>query len=183
MRTHVGRGAGAFIEPKLFTAEKLAWVCSPWISQAFVPRLVDLAKKGVEVRVITSELEENKEALKVMRDSIKPPKDFLGRIKKDWVRPSLDYLILKKDQPLIHAKMYIVDESYAVVGSANFTEHGFYHNIEYVIIFEGEEVERIMEDYATLWKLYMELGETGVKEVTEPVPSKFLEKILKKIRG
>lgn len=184
MRTHVGRGAGAFIEPRLFTAEKLAWICSPWISSAFAQRLVDLAKKGVEVRIITSDLEDNREALKILRDAVKPQKDFLGRIKKDWIRPSLDYLILKSEegQPLVHAKIYVIDESYAVVGSANCTESGFYRNIEYVIVFEGEEVERIMEDYATLWKLYMDLGETAVKEYTEAKPSKLLEKILSKIR-
>jgi len=184
MRTHVGRGAGAFIEPRLFTAEKFAWVCSPWISPSFAQRMVDLAKKGVEVRIITSEVEENKEMLKILKESVKPPKDFLGRVKKDWVRPSIDYLILRSevDQPLVHAKIYVVDGEYAVTGSANCTESGFYHNIEHIIIFDSpEEVERIEEDFAVLWKLYMELGETAVKEYTEPMPSKLLGALLSKI--
>jgi len=190
MKTHVGRGAGAFIEPKLFTAERTAWVCSPWLSPPFAQRLTSMAKKGVEVRVITSDDSINHDSLKILRDAAKPERDLLGRVKKDWKPPSLDYLIIKTGKPeaaergiLVHAKMYVVDSMYAVTGSANCTEAGFYHNLEHLLIFEApEEVEQIEEDFATLWKLYREQGESVVKEYYEPLPSRILSSILERIK-
>ncbi|GEM_PF-1228438 len=190
MKTHVGRGAGAFIEQWLFTAEKTAWVCSPWISPAFAQKLMAMARKGVEVRIITSDHSLNAESLRIIKEAAKPEKDFLGRIKKDWKSPTLDYLIIRtpseKDHEagiLVHAKMYLVDSEYAVVGSANCTESGFYRNLEHLVIFEGsEEVAWIEEDFVTLWKLYMEQGESVVKEYHEPLPSRMLSGIMERIR-
>jgi len=60
VKTYTGRGAGVFIENQVLTAKEKIYVCSPWISKKYAEKLVQLAKSGVEVKIITSEAEENK---------------------------------------------------------------------------------------------------------------------------
>ena len=175
MRTYVGRGAGAFIENQFFAAPKTKFllVCSPWISPKYAARIVDMARRGINVKVITSDSPEpnHQAALRVFDDFAKPPRDWLGRIPKDWTPPPIE--ILKVKERFIHAKVY-VKEGYAVVGSANLTESGLWQNAEYIVIFEGEEAEQIISDFETLYNLYK------TEEITEKVGS---VSITRKISG
>ena len=166
MKTYVGRGAGAFIENQFFAAPKTTFllICSPWISPTYAKRIVEAARKGATVKIITSDSPElnHQEALKIFDDFAKPPRDWLGRIPKDWAPPSIE--ILKVKERFIHAKIYAKDE-YAVVGSANLTESGLWKNAEHIVIFEGEEAEQIVSDFETLYNLYK------TEEITEKVGS------------
>ena len=160
MRTYVGRGAGAFIENQFFAAPKTTFllICSPWISPKYAQYLIDFARRGMDVRVITGDSRENQETLKLFEQSTKPPRDWLGRIPKDWSPPPLDIIVVHEYS--IHAKIY-AKEGYAVVGSANLTETGLWKNAEHIVIFEGEEAEQIINDFATLYQLYKERPPEG----------------------
>jgi len=165
LKTYVGRGAGAFIENQFFAAPKTAFllVCSPWISPKYAQRLIDFARKGINIKIITGDSELNQETLRLLQNATKPPRDWLGRIPKDWTPPSLDIIVINEHS--IHAKIY-VKEGYAVVGSANLTESGLWKNAEHIVIFEGEEAEQIIADFETLYQLYKEQPlEEGPSEV------------------
>ena len=64
--------------------------------------------------------------------------------------PRLNIKVSRK--AFVHSKMYIVDGSYAVVGSANLTKSGLWENIETVTIYrDPEEVEEVKRDYLKIW--------------------------------
>jgi phosphatidylserine/phosphatidylglycerophosphate/cardiolipin synthase-like enzyme len=155
METYVGRGAGAHIEKELFSAKDYALICSPWISSEFAKRIVQMVERGVQVRVITSNKKagDTEKTLEILKDFAKPPRDLLGRVKKDWAPPPFDYKII--DEKFVHAKIYTVDGKYAITGSANLTESGLWHNVEHIVIMKNPlEVEKIENDYEHLWSFY-----------------------------
>ena len=89
----------------------------------------------------------------LLREAVKPERDFFRRTKKDWTRPSLDYKVIKRD--FVHAKIYVVDGRIAMVGSANLTYSGLWNNIEHLLITQTqEEVEMIEGDFDKLWNSY-----------------------------
>ena len=188
--TFTGKGAGAFIENALKSAIRTVHIVSPWISPEYAKLLVSLAKKGVEVWILTSDSPEkfHQESLAILlkgkikvirrRDPVKtflpiglgaavgflggPLGSILGaicgcavgyywglsRIVK--VNPKLNIKISRK--AFVHSKIYIIDGSYAVVGSANLTHAGLWENIETVTIYrDPEEVEEVKKDYLKLW--------------------------------
>ena len=54
-----------------------------------------------------------------------------------------------------HAKMYIIDNKIAIIGSVNFSESYFWNNIEYLLILdESEIVNQVINDYDKLWNSY-----------------------------
>jgi len=180
LRTYVGRGAGAFIENQFFAAPKTTFllICSPWISPKYAQHIIDLARRGIQVRIITGDSAQNKAALDLFNEFTKPPRDWLGRIPKDWTPPPID--ILKVKEHSIHAKIYAM-EGYAVVGSANLTENGLWQWAEHIVIFEGEEAEQIVNDFSTLYHLHKQRAEEEVVEEIKGITEK-LSGVFKKIR-
>jgi len=184
VRTYAGRGVGAFIENQLFASQTpFILVCSPWISPTYAHRLMQAAYRGVNVMIITSDSPEpnHQQSLQLLTSYITPPRDWLGRPKKDWVPPPLQLLIVR--ERFIHAKLYVVD-GYAVAGSPNLTEAGLYHNVEHVTIFEGEEAEKLVEDFRQLWALYHERAAQEVAQAPTPVQKAFgvLESIIQRFK-
>ncbi|RLI28276.1 hypothetical protein DRO58_02500 [Candidatus Bathyarchaeota archaeon] len=52
----------------------------------------------------------------------------------------------------IHAKIYVIDDEYAVTGSANLTYEGMWKNTEHITVYEtAEEVMRVKSDFIHLW--------------------------------
>lgn len=104
---------------------------------------MNLSKKGIEVRLITSKVDYNIKSLELL---------------KACENPSLLYLVLDKENEktvFIHAKIYLIDQKYAVSGSANLTFSGFNTNVESLSIAETElEVQQIERDFMNLWLKY-----------------------------
>jgi len=166
LKTYVGRGVGAHFLNELLLSNKYVYVVSRWISPGYAERLVNMAKQGVEVKIITSDDKEkhHQKALKMLKDSLKPPRLLLIR-RTDWIPPNMELGIIR--QQYLHVKMYVFDDKMAVVGSANMTEHGLWNNIEHIVVFtEPEEIETIKQDFHKLWKLYTESRETAVEVTT-----------------
>ena len=111
----------------------------------------------------------------LLKQAVKQPKDFLGRTKKDWIRPALDYKVIKRD--FIHAKIYIVDGELGMAGSPNLTYSGLWNNIEHLMISENLQEARMIEnDYEQLWASYG--GDMTVDEHVSAV-----DKIWNRIKG
>ena len=127
------------------------------MSPSYAKRLLLLLNMGAKVRVITSDSEKKDKEGNTTRDllkqAVRQPKDLLGRTKKDWIRPALDYKVIKRD--FIHAKIYVVDGELAMAGSPNLTYSGLWNNIEHLVISENAyEAKMIENDYERLWTSY-----------------------------
>jgi len=138
MKTYCGSTAGSLIEPILWNAQESVWITSPWIGKYYAEKLASLAEKGVEVRVITCNIDYNKESLAILRAH-------------NHLRVFL--LVLDKDEvAFIHSKIYIVDKKHAISGSANLTNSGLNYNVESLNIAKDEnEFQQLEMDFMRLW--------------------------------
>lgn len=64
-----GRRIGRVIEPALRRAGRRLWVATPFLSPEYARLLVEKAGAGVDVRLVTSDSPENREALRILRRS------------------------------------------------------------------------------------------------------------------
>jgi hypothetical protein len=121
--TKTSHELGKYIEPILFNAKNSLDILCPFISPTYAKKLVELANKGVKVRIITwmpkkedKEHSFQRESLKILKENMK-----------------LENLLVKiEDKPevkMVHAKTYIVD-NIVVTGSFNLTESAFHGNLE-----------------------------------------------------
>lgn len=166
MRSYAGRAVGAHFANDIFLAKDYVYIVSRWISPENASKLVDMARSGIEVKILTSDDKEknHQEALKILKEALKPPK--LAFLKKSsWTPLNMELGIIREEY--LHVKMYIWDDAKAVVGSANFTNRGLWHNIEHIVVFEDpNEVQAIKRDFHALWKLYTEDKETAREIIT-----------------
>jgi len=132
--------AEKYFEP-IFNAKKRVWVCSPWISKSYVERLYDLSRKNVEVRIVTSDDEYNKATYSYLSQLLS--KDSKSR------STNFDVHFIKKE--VVHSKIYVVDDVYAITGAVNFTFTGLTKQTNNFTVFEGQEVEPIIKDFTRLW--------------------------------
>ena len=79
-RSYTGRDAGRIIEPLLRDAQRRIWVSSPYISPEYAALLVEKHRRGVDVRVVTSDAPSNAEALQVLSQGFIVKKDYLPAI-------------------------------------------------------------------------------------------------------
>ena len=135
---YAGTNAGKYIEEQFFDAKKSAFVCAPWISEEYVARMKRMADNGVDVKIITQDNWKNTDTTDSIRDSMPPD----------------SYRIFPKKGGLIHTKLYIIDGSYAVFGSANFTKAALWgQNHELVTISDSTTEAKTIEDmFFRLWK-------------------------------
>ena len=138
MKTYSGPTAGSNIEPVLRNARKSIWIISPWLGKEYAKQLAFLSQKGIEVRIVTSNVDYNNKSLEVFKAS---------------ENPNLIPLVLDKEKvAFIHSKIYIVDKVHAITGSANLTYSGLNSNIESLSIAETkEEVQQIEMDFMRIW--------------------------------
>ena len=119
----------------------MAWVCSPRISKFYAEKLYDLSRKGVEVRISTSDDIYNSDTFSYLSQ-------LLPRGSKSK-SINFDVHFIKKE--LVHSKIYVIDENYAVTGAVNFTYTGLQKQTNNFVIAENEEVEPIIKDFMKLW--------------------------------
>jgi len=138
MKTYCGSTAGSLLEPMLWNAQESIWVISPWIGKYYAEKLVSFVEKGVEVRIITSNVDYNKESLAIF---------------KAYDNQRLFLLVLDKNKvAFIHSKIYIVDKKHAISGSANLTNSGLNYNVESLNISKNlDEAQQLEMDFMRLW--------------------------------
>ncbi len=110
-------------------------MCSPWISKAYAERLYDLSRRGIEVRIVTSDDTYNADTY-----------SYLSQLSQTT---NFDVHFVRKEA--VHSKIYVVDDKYAVTGAVNFTYTGLNKQTNNFTIAENEEVEPIIKDFMRLW--------------------------------
>jgi hypothetical protein len=138
MKTYCDYNAGSQIEPVLWNARESVWIISPWLGKDYAKRLASLSQKGIEIRIITSNVDFNIDSLEIFKAS---------------ENTNLRLMVLDKDKvAFIHAKIYIIDNKYGFSGSANLTYSGLNSSVENLSISEtNEEVQKIRNDFMNLW--------------------------------
>lgn len=242
---YTGRDCGKIIEPLLQKAKKRIWVATPYISEEYASLLALKAREGVEVRVLTVDLSENRKAIAQLRSGARqqvmqqrsvplliiavlmlvlsivstlfetvfrgllviPLYVFkamcelllLIRYWYAWIGVTVatvvvmivtnsisvesalnihtflaivvliamciaeiirrkhvveelrvDLRVVPKSK-FVHSKILIVDDI-GIIGSANLTKAGLWHNIETIAIFSGEEIKKVEEAFNNVWK-------------------------------
>ena len=143
MKAYLDAGAGSKITPLLWNAKKSAWIISPWIGKDYAEKLAFLSQSGVDVRIITSNDPFNMDSIAILETA---------------KNAHLNFLVLDKNNEkstFIHSKLYIVDGSYGVSGSANLTYSGLNTNVESLSITETpEEVKELEHNFMKTWLKY-----------------------------
>lgn len=137
MRNYVDRCTGRYIHARLNNAEKSAWICTPYIDKKYAEILISLAKSNVEVKLIAT----NRQTGFYLRNYVtsqSPPPNF-----KALIPTGTDF---------VHAKLYIIDDEYAIDGSVNLTANGLWNQPNYVHIHESKEEINIVKDtFNRIW--------------------------------
>jgi HKD family nuclease len=138
MKTYSGPNAGSTLEPLLWNARKVIWLISPWLGKDYAKQLASLSQQGIEVRIITSNVNYNGDSLEILKSN---------------ENPNLILLVVDKQKVgFIHSKIYIVDNNKAICGSANLTYSGLNSNVESLSIAENEnEIQQIEHDFMRIW--------------------------------
>tara|TARA_Y100001934_G_scaffold240100_1_gene294187 strand:- start:45 stop:1334 length:1290 start_codon:yes stop_codon:yes gene_type:complete len=148
--SYMGKQSGKYIEKQFFTATKSAHVCSPWISKQYVEKMVLMASKGVDIKIITQDVQYNTDTTDLIRNHAF---DSLFQSQLARAKRHFHYRIIPKSAAgFIHVKQYIVDGNYAVSGSANFSKSGLWRNQESITIYEGMSNAQVVEEqFDRLW--------------------------------
>ena len=120
-------------------------ICSPYISQGpvrtLVSALTERGRRDASVHILTDIS---------LPNIVGGASDLTALLYLQEHLPNVRVSYL----PRVHAKVYVVDREYAVIGSANWTEGGAARNYEYAVrVKEPSVVERIhadISDYAAL---------------------------------
>ncbi|MFW9939415.1 MAG: phospholipase D family protein [Candidatus Thorarchaeota archaeon] len=135
---------------KLFqSAQKSIKICSPFIDwngfRYFKDILISKAKKKVNIQILSREIEKQKNFYKFQE---------LERIytffKDNFLTPFVDirnYYFETEDKRLassIHAKLIIIDNERAYVGSGEIRENSFKKNLEIGVILSGKKIEKFV---------------------------------------
>ena len=64
----MGTKSGKYIEKQFFDAQKSAYVCSPWISKKYVEKMVIMASKGIDIKIITQDVRYNTDTTDLIRN-------------------------------------------------------------------------------------------------------------------
>jgi len=155
MRTISGTDSGTYLMPKIESARTRIWVCSPWIGEEYAKKLVQLNNGNVEVRIITSNVDYNLPILSI----------FKSITNRNFYYTILEQNPDDKSRVFVHSKIYIVDDSFAITGSANLTFSGMNKNVETINLHENyEEVQKIEREFMKLW-MDLEHKKTDISNV------------------
>jgi len=152
METHIGKGVGEYIQKELFAASEQILISTPLISYSLGEKLIEMIKKGVKIKIITSETDVND-----YKKSIEQLRKFSKNVNTHDASLQIK-IVSSRVVPLIHAKIYIIDNKCAITGSANLTEDSFFSYPEYaVIIREPDRILQIQKDFQNLWDMYSDM--------------------------
>jgi cardiolipin synthase len=109
-----------------------------WITQAYLlppeelaSTLTDAVKRGVDVRIVVPGFSDSKLVLHASHSEY-------DALLKGGIR------LIESKEALLHAKTALIDDSLAIIGSANLDYRSFLHNNEVTAVVIGEETARRM---------------------------------------
>lgn len=112
----------------LFRADRRFWIATPYFipDETLVKALVIAAHRGVDVRVVVPHRSNH-----LIADVVAAP--FLRQLAAEGVK------VHRYKPGMMHAKAVLVDESIAMVGSANFDMRSLFLGYELALFFSGAE--------------------------------------------
>ena len=142
------------INRELSKAQQEILICSPWITY-IVDELSNFKKKDgkkINIKIITRLIKEDIEKGVTDLDKFRVLKDVFGA----EIRYNND----------LHAKMMIIDNSIAIISSANLTKKGLYANYEAGVCLKDKSmIEKITLFFDDVWKESKPLTEQSIKNV------------------
>jgi phosphatidylserine/phosphatidylglycerophosphate/cardiolipin synthase-like enzyme len=145
--THMGQGIGKYIKNEISNATNYVKICTPNISHSLCEELFPKLDKGLRIKIITSDI--------ITGEKDSPQAKSLAKkiIKEKKNGSNLEYKTISTfDIPMIHAKIFIIDNKCAIIGSANFTENSFQNFVEFILITRDVDVIKMIEDdYDEFW--------------------------------
>ena len=151
METHIGVGVGEYIEKEFSDAKESIRLSTPTLTLSLTKKILSIAEKGVKIRIITSPRinPESEESNVLIRKSIK-----IGNEKNQSLKIE-HKVVSNKTLPMVHVKLYVIDEKIVIFGSPNLGEVHFWKYAEYIwILREPELVNTAKKDYNKLWSLF-----------------------------
>jgi hypothetical protein len=150
---------GTYFYDDVMNAKKSIYICSPWISFSYIEKLVTCAKKGISIKIITSDQKKNMKTVEALNNHIE--------------QHNFDFCIAKD----FHSKFFIIDGETAIDGSANFTRVGLFKQQNNITIFyDPKDIVRLSKTFAKIWKhngnkTIIDQGfSDNPKPITEPKP-------------
>tara|TARA_A100001037_G_C14944199_1_gene541985 strand:- start:18 stop:548 length:531 start_codon:yes stop_codon:yes gene_type:complete len=151
METHIGVGVGEYIQKEFENAKESIWIASPTLTLPQTKKILKLSENGIKIRIITSPrvTPETEEC------NILIQKSFQSK-KKDNHSYQIEHKIVNnKEIPMMHVKLFIIDEKIAIIGSPNLGESHFWNYAEYIWILDQTDlVETAKNDYNKLWSSF-----------------------------
>ncbi len=107
-----------------FLAQKNIYIVTPYFApdQAMMDALIVAKHRGVDITIVVPNMSDHK-ILDIARNG------FLRELQDEGI-----HIYFYKNR-MLHAKLIIVDDSFAVMGSCNFDERSFFYNYESVSFF------------------------------------------------
>lgn len=131
---------------KLFEcSEESIYICSPFLEwngfDAFLPILLSKAKKGVDIKIISRQIDKN-DFQSRFQDIKKVNDHFINNFSKVQIRNyhyhSNNYVISST-----HAKFIVCDNNIAYIGSGELRNNSFEKNFELGVIIQGKKAKQL----------------------------------------
>tara|TARA_Y100001936_G_C15964315_1_gene607397 strand:+ start:161 stop:691 length:531 start_codon:yes stop_codon:yes gene_type:complete len=148
MQSYIGVGIGKYIEDEFLKSKKSIMISSPVITETFANNLIKLTEKGIHIKIVTSpRINEESEKSNILLQNFSKKNNSNDFSNKLEIK-----IIDNKKFPMNHAKMYLIDEKIAIIGSLNLTEEHFWKYIEYLwVMDEPKFVNQVKNDFEKLW--------------------------------
>ena len=149
IHTFSGKRAGQELKKALQRAKREIKIVSPWISASEARQLLEMASRGIKIKIITRErdpeVRTHNEAIQLLQHVAKNK----SNIKLFFVHSDVSNKL--------HSKLYIVDDVVAMSGSINLTRRGLEENIEHLVISSNKNmVLQMIGDYLEHKKIAIE---------------------------
>lgn len=119
-----------------------AYISTPYLllTDEMTREMVDAAKRGVDVRIVIPGIPDKKMVYKMSRS-------YIMTLAKGGVK------VYEYKPGFVHAKMCLVDDHMAIVGTINFDYRSLYHHFENGCLFSGYEcLPKIREDFEAMFE-------------------------------
>ncbi|MBU1245731.1 MAG: hypothetical protein KKH88_03710 [Nanoarchaeota archaeon] len=139
------------ISREISNAKKEILICSPWITH-IVDELSSFKKKNISIKIITRLIKED------IKKGITDLDKF--RVLKDTFGADIRY---NND---LHAKMVVIDNSVAIISSANLTKKGLSVNYEAGICLKDKNMtNKVAQFFNEVWEESKPLTQQAIKNV------------------
>ncbi len=141
-------------------ADESIYICSPFLDyngiERFIPLLIDKAKRGVEIKILTRQISKTDPNSR-HREVSRIIKVFESNSVKVAIR-NYHYSSHSRVDSSIHAKMIICDLKLAYVGSGELRRNSFEKNFEVGVVLKGEKAKEIAFIFERLFTVSEEVN-------------------------